>query len=62
MQKRIRMAEKQKTPFMLIVGDKEMQAETVAIRARGQQDKGVQPLAAFIESTKNLISTKSLEL
>ena len=62
MQKRIRTAEKQKTPYMLIVGDKEMQAETVSVRVRGQKEGRVQPLADFLSQTVKLHTTKSLEL
>jgi len=37
----------QKLPYILVVGDKEMQAGTVAVRARGGIDLGVMPLDAF---------------
>jgi threonyl-tRNA synthetase len=47
LQKRIRTAEKQRIPYMLIVGDKEVEAETVAVRKRGQIDLGTQSLADF---------------
>ena len=37
----------QKLPYILVVGEKEMQAGTVAVRARGGVDLGVMPLADF---------------
>jgi threonyl-tRNA synthetase len=39
----------QKLPFILVVGDKEREAGTVAVRARGGKDLGAMPLDAFIE-------------
>jgi threonyl-tRNA synthetase len=62
MQKRIRLAEKQKTPYMLVIGDREAESGEVAVRARGQQDLGVMKLAEFIEKAKSIETTKSLEL
>jgi threonyl-tRNA synthetase len=37
----------QKAPFILVVGDKEKANGAVAVRARGNQDLGVMPLADF---------------
>jgi threonyl-tRNA synthetase len=39
----------QKVPYLLVVGDKERDAQTVAVRARGGVDLGVMPVDAFIE-------------
>jgi threonyl-tRNA synthetase len=39
----------QKLPYILVVGEKEMQAGTVAVRARGGVDLGVMTTAAFAE-------------
>jgi threonyl-tRNA synthetase len=44
---KIRALSLQKLPYILVVGDKEMQAETVAVRARGGVDLGVMPIDAF---------------
>ncbi len=44
---KIRALALQKLPYILVVGDKEMQAGTVAVRARGGVDLGVMPLDAF---------------
>ena len=39
----------QKLPYILVVGEKEVQSETVAVRARGGVDLGVMTTAAFAE-------------
>lgn len=59
---KIRKATEQKTPFMLIVGEKEANANTVSVRSRdGKQYNGIK-LSEFKESLLNLIKTKSLDL
>jgi threonyl-tRNA synthetase len=45
--RKIREHSMQKVPFLLVVGDKEKANGTVAVRARGNQDLGVMPLADF---------------
>jgi threonyl-tRNA synthetase len=39
----------QKVPYLLVVGDKEREAQTVAVRARGGIDAGVMSADAFLE-------------
>jgi len=39
----------EKVPYLLVVGDKEREAQTVAVRARGGVDLGVMPVDAFVE-------------
>jgi threonyl-tRNA synthetase len=46
---KIREHSLQKVPYLLVVGDKEMQAKTVAVRARGGEDLGVMSLDAFAD-------------
>ncbi len=49
MQNKIRLAQEQKIPYMLVLGDREVEARTVAIRNRaGEQENGV-PWDAFME-------------
>lgn len=60
--KRIRNGEKQKIPYMLILGDKEVQGETATVRIRSEKEQRTLPLSEFIDSTKAIISTKSLKL
>ena len=45
---KIRKAQLEKVPYMLIVGDKEMQSHSVSIRSRKNGDEGAAPLAMFI--------------
>jgi threonyl-tRNA synthetase len=44
---KIREHSMQKLPYIVVVGEKERAAESVAVRARGNQDLGVMPLEAF---------------
>lgn len=46
---KIREHSLQKIPYLVIVGEKEMQANTVAVRARGNADLGTMPVLALIE-------------
>ncbi len=48
MQAKIRDAQLQKIPYMLVIGKKEQAAGTVAVRTRGGDDLGAMPLADFI--------------
>ena len=47
---KIREAQLQKIPYMLVVGDKEAANGTVAVRSRAGGDQGAQTVAAFIEA------------
>jgi threonyl-tRNA synthetase len=49
MRVKIAKAQQQKVPYMLIVGDKEIEAGAVGVRERTQGDLGAMPLAAFVE-------------
>ena len=49
MQSKIRDAQLQKIPYMLVVGDKEAEAGAVAVRSRDRGDLGPTPVAQFIE-------------
>ncbi|MER2526315.1 MAG: His/Gly/Thr/Pro-type tRNA ligase C-terminal domain-containing protein, partial [Candidatus Competibacter denitrificans] len=39
----------QRVPYLLVVGDREMETETVAVRTRTGKDLGVMSLPAFVE-------------
>ena len=58
--KKIRDAELAKRPFMLVIGEKEFEAETVAVRQRGQGDQGSMSVKGFAEFVQNLVN-KELE-
>src|SRR5579859_7960283 len=49
MQAKIRDAQGQQVPYMLVVGDRDQQAGTVSVRERRQGDLGAQPLADFLK-------------
>ena len=57
---KIRDAQLQKVPFMLVLGDREMEQRTVAVRERAQGDIGVMPLADFKEMARKLVETRAL--
>jgi threonyl-tRNA synthetase len=56
---KIREAQLQKIPYMLIVGDKEQQQSTVAVRSRSGGDLGVSDLKNFLEKLKKEIDSRS---
>ncbi len=56
--KRIREAQKQKVNYMLIVGEKEMKAKTVAVRDRGKGDLGAMEVGKFLEKIGKEIAEK----
>jgi threonyl-tRNA synthetase len=55
---KIREHSMQKPPYILVAGDKEMGAGTVAVRARGNKDLGVMSVDAFIELIQSDIESK----
>ena len=55
---KIREHSMQKVPFILVVGDKEKASGAVAVRARGNQDLGVMPLAQFSSRLASDIAQK----
>jgi threonyl-tRNA synthetase len=57
---KIRDAQLQKVPFMLVLGDREMEEKSVAVRERSRGDIGVMTLADFKEMTRRLVETRAL--
>ncbi len=55
---KIREASLEKVPYILVVGDKEMQQNAVAVRERGGADLGAMPLDAFIGKVQDTIQNK----
>ncbi len=62
MNAKIRDAQLQKIPYMLVVGDKEAAAEAVSVRLRTNVDLKSMPLAQFVERVSGLIGAKSREV
>lgn len=56
---KIRQAQTQKVPYMVIVGDKEVADQTLTVRIRGQQDQEVLQLQPFLDRIAQQISQKS---
>jgi len=62
MQNKIRRAQLSKIPYMLVVGDKEVQTESVAVRLRSGEDLKAQPVGEFVARVKALIARYALTL
>ena len=60
MQSRIRDAEMQKVPYLLILGDKELKSKKVAVRQRGGGDLGTMDISKFIDKITKEINAKIL--
>ncbi len=57
---KIRDAQLQKIPYMLVVGDREAQSGQVAVRHRKRGDLGAKPVEEFVADVLKLIETKDL--
>ncbi len=62
MNAKIRDAQLQKIPYMLVVGDKEAATHAVAVRLRTGEDLKAMPLDQFIAMARGLVEAKSVEL
>lgn len=62
LQAKIRDAQLEKVPYMLIVGDREEKESVVSLRLRTEEDLGSISLNSFIERINERIQEKSLEL
>jgi threonyl-tRNA synthetase len=57
---KIRDAQMQKVPYMLVLGEREAEAGTVSVRHRKHADMGAKPLDQFIEEVTKLVETKAV--
>jgi threonyl-tRNA synthetase len=55
---KIREAQLQKVPYMLVIGDREVAEGTVSVRSRFSGDQGARPVAAFIAAARDEIARK----
>ena len=55
---KIREAQVQKVPYMLVVGDKEIETESVGVRSRKDGDLGAMKVSEFIEKVKEEINNR----
>jgi threonyl-tRNA synthetase len=60
MNAKIRNAQLQKIPYMLVIGDREAEEGTVNVRLRTGDQRGSMPLAQFIASAKDAVTHKAL--
>jgi len=58
--KKIREAELQKVPLILVVGDKEVERGSASLRVHGQGDKGEVDIARFLEQVRDFQKNRSL--
>jgi threonyl-tRNA synthetase len=56
---KIRNAQMQKTPFMLVLGDREMEQGMVAVRERTKGDIGVMSINDFVEMARKLVERRA---
>ena len=57
---KIREAQLQKVPYMLVTGDREAAEGTVSVRSRSAGDLGTRTVEAFVAAAKEEILTKAL--
>ena len=58
---KIRSAQMEKVPYMLVVGDKEAESGQVAVRARSKGDLGAMDFAAFLAHLKQVVDEKQMD-
>jgi threonyl-tRNA synthetase len=59
--KKIRDTELARTPYMLVIGEKEMESNSVAVRAKYKGDIGVMSVTDIVAKLRNEIDTKGIE-
>ncbi len=62
LQKKIRNAQLQKIPYMLVIGGREAEEQKIAVRLRDSRDLGAMPVDQWIETMKQIENNKSEEL
>jgi threonyl-tRNA synthetase len=58
---KIRDAQRQKIPFMLVLGDREAAQDTVAVRERSRGDLGVMTLEEFEQMALRLVRSRAVD-
>ena len=62
MNKKIKQAQHDQVPFMLIAGEREAAEGTVAVRRRGTREQDVMPFERFLEGLRGLRASRSASL
>ncbi len=57
---KIRDAQLQKVPYMLVVGDREAESDSVAVRHRKHADMGTKTVDQFIAEVRGLVESKNV--
>ena len=57
---KLREAQLEKVPYMLVVGDKDIENNTVSVRSRKEGDKGAMAIDEFITAVKEEIDTQRI--
>jgi threonyl-tRNA synthetase len=60
--KKIRQASQQKVPYLIVIGDKEIDSPKLALKVRGEPEVREITKAAFLKHAEKLIAERSLEL
>jgi threonyl-tRNA synthetase len=62
MNSKVRKAQLQKTPYMLVIGDREVGAGTVSVRLRSEENLGAMPVADFVSRAQGVVAKKQSAL
>lgn len=62
MRTKIKQHRRMNIPWLLIVGDRDMEDRTVSVRLRTDEDLGAMPLDAFVEFAKHTVKSHSMEI
>ena len=62
MRAKIRNAQLDKIPYVLVVGDREVQGGHVAVRLRSGEDRGSQPVAEFMARAVEIVRLRQADL
>jgi len=62
MSNKIRIAQGQKVPYMLVVGDRDVEAGAVSVRLRSGEDLGAMPVGEFIARLDEIVKSRALAL
>ena len=55
---KVRNAQLEKVPYMIIIGDKDIENNTISVRCRGGEDIGTTTYENFEEILKNVVDNK----
>ncbi len=59
MNAKIRDAQNQKIPYMLVIGDREVEADSISVRLRSEENLGAMPVEGFLEHARKEIAERN---